>query len=363
MLRHVLTLCLTIELATSVVAQSPLPTATVAPSDTRTTLEALDPVDLRQAIPLIKESYFDPSALNETELNRALLGGLLDSLGRSVMLLPARDLTPTPPPAAFYREIIANHIGYLRLGDLSREQLQEMDSTLRGFAGKKIDAVILDLRGSAETNDYGMAAEFATRFVEKGRPLFALRGSGGKEIRAFRAEQDPIYHGLLILLVDEETVGATETLAASLHSFDRAILIGQKTAGRPLSYVDRPLPSGRILRIAMAQAMLPNRPTQSSKSVVPDLPVTQSIAEKHQIFQQGLTKSMAAFVLETDRPHLNEAALLAGTNPEIDAAQAGKRPRGGESPALHDAVLQRAVDVVTSIGVYEKQPSSSPPPP
>ena len=71
---------------------------------------------------------------------------------------------------------------------------------------------------------------------------------------------------------------------------------------------------------------------------------------------------MAAFVFETDRPHLNEAALLAGTNPEIDAAQAGqqRRVRGGDAPPLHDAALQRAVDVVTSIGVYEKQPSSPP---
>lgn len=360
MLRHVLTLSLTIELATSVVAQSPSPTATVAPSASPTMLGTLDAVDLRQAIPLIKESYFDPAVLSETELNRALLSGLLSSLGRSVMLLPARDSNASRP-ASFYREIMANRIGYLRLGDLSREQLQEMDSTLRGLAGKKIDAVIMDLRDSAETNDFGTAAEFATRFIEKGRPLFALRGAGGKEIRAFQAEQDPIYHGLLIILIDEETVGATETLAACLRAFDRAILIGQKTAGWPLNYVDRPLPSGHILRIAVAQAMLPNQPAQSSKSVVPDLPVTQLMADKHQIFQQGLTKSMSAFVFETDRPHLNEAALLSGTNPEIDAAQAGKRPRSGEAPALHDPVLQRAVDVVTSIGVYEKQPNSPPP--
>jgi len=361
MLRHALTLSLTIAVATSALAQTPSPTATAAPSASPPTLQTLDAVDLRQAIPLIKESYFNPAALTEPELNRALLGGLLSSLGRSVILLPPRDSSPPPPPASFYREIMANHIAYLRLGDLTREQLQEMDSTLRGLASKKIDAVILDLRDSAETNDFGIAAEFATRFIEKGRPLFALRGSGGKEIRTFQAEQDPIYHGLLILLIDEETVGATETLAACLRAFDRAILVGQKTAGRPLNYVDRPLPSGHILRIAVAQAMLTNQPAQSSKNVVPDLPVTQSMAEKHQIFQQGLTKSMSAFVFETDRPHLNEAALLSGTNPEIDAAQAGNRARRGEAPALHDPVLQRAVDVVTSIGVYAKQPSSSPP--
>jgi hypothetical protein len=36
---------------------------------------------------------------------------------------------------------------------------------------------------------------------------------------------------------------------------------------------------------------------------------------------------MAPFVFEVDRPHLNEAALLSGTNPEIDASQAAQRRR------------------------------------
>ena len=62
------------------------------------------------------------------------------------------------------------------------------------------------------------------------------------------------------VLVDGETAGATETLAAVLRSFDKAILIGQTTAGRAVNYVDRPLPSGHILRIAVAQAILPNQP-------------------------------------------------------------------------------------------------------
>ena len=267
-----------------------------------------------------------------------------------------------PVAAPFYREILANHIGYLRLGDLSRDQLQEMDSTLRGLAGKKIDALILDLRGSAETDDYGMAAEFANRFVPKGRPLFTLRGPGGKEVRAFVADQDPIYQGLLILLVDGETAGAAETLAAVLRSSDKAILIGQTTAGRAVSYVDRPLPSGHILRIAVAQVTLPNQQSHFPNGLAPDLPVTQPVAEKNQIFQRSLTKGMATFVFENDRPHLNEAALLAGTNPEIDAAQAAQQRRGqnGNPPALHDAALQRAVDVVTSVAVYEKQPGSPP---
>ena len=71
---------------------------------------------------------------------------------------------------------------------------------------------------------------------------------------------------------------------------------------------------------------------------------------------------MEPFVFEPDRPHLNEAALLAGTNPEIEAAQTAqqRRARGGEKPPLHDPVMQRAVDVITSIGVYEKSPGRTP---
>jgi hypothetical protein len=362
MLCHVLSASLTIVLAASVAAQSPSPAASASPLPALTTLETLDTADLQQAIPIIRQNYVDPAALNETELGRAVLAGLLSRLGRGVMLLPARGPEPTPSPAPFYREIIANHIGYLRPGDLSRDQFQEMNSTLRGFAGKKIDALILDLRGSAETNDYEMAATFANSFVPKGRPLFTLRGPGGKEVRAFVAGQDPVYQGLLVILVDGETAGAAEALAGVLRFGDKAILIGQTTAGRAVSYVDRPLPSGNILRIAGAQVTLPNQQSLFPNGLTPDLPVTQPVAEKNLIFQRSLTQGMAPFVFENDRPHLNEAALLAGTNPEIDAAQAAQQRRGqnGGSPAPHDAALQRAVDVVTSIGVYEKQPGSPP---
>jgi len=360
MLRHVLK-SLTILLAAFVAAQSPSPASAPA-SPAPSTLETLDAADLEQAIPIIKANYVDPAALNATELNRAVLAGLLSRLGNGVMLLPARGPAATPSPAPFYREIIADHIGYLRPGDLNRDALSEVDVMLHGLAGKKVDALIFDLRGSGETNDYGMAAEFASRFVPKGKPLFTLRGPGGKELRGFLSSQDSIYHGLLLVLVDTDTAGAAEALTAALRLNSKAILIGQATAGRAVNYTDRPLPSGNILRIAVAQAVLPDQQPLFPNGLKPDLAVAQPLAEKRQIFQQSLTKGMTPFVFETDRPHLNEAALLAGTNPEIEAAQNAqqRRARGGDAPALYDPVLQRAVDVVTSIGVFEKSPDGSP---
>jgi hypothetical protein len=112
----------------------------------------------------------------------------------------------------------------------------------------------------------------------------------------------------------------------------------------------------------VAEAILPDQRLAFPDGLQPDLGVVMPVEQKHQIFQQSLTNGMARFVFEADRPHLNEAALLAGTNPEIEAAQAAqeRHVRGGENASLHDAALQRAVDLITSVDVYRKQPGRAP---
>jgi len=342
-------------------AQQPAarPASSPSPAPAFVTVDDLDAADLKKAIPLIQEKYVQPARVTPLEIDRATLEGLLDRLGDTAELKPART-GPTPTPAPFYREIIAGHIGYVRPGDLSRDQLQELDTTLVGFGGKKVDALILDLRGCAQSFDYATAAQFANRFVSKDEPLFQLRDPRGGSLREFVAKVSPSYFGVLIVLVDEETAGAPEVLAAVLRR-QKGILIGEKTAGRAIEYAELPLPSGRILRLAVAEAVLANQTASLGEGVKPDLYVSLPSGEKNQMFQQSLSKGMEQFVFETDRPHLNEAALLAGTNPEIEAAQAAQQRRNrNERPAPHDTVLQRAVDVVTSIGVFEKQTGRSP---
>ncbi|HEY2713581.1 MAG TPA: S41 family peptidase [Chthoniobacterales bacterium] len=350
MQRPVLSASLTILFCLTAYGQSPSPSPTPL-------IDSLTTADLERAIPLIRENYLNPQALDDTELKRATLAGLLDRLGNGVTLLPGRA-SPKASPAPFYREIIGGHIGYLRPGDLSRAQLQELDTTLRGLAGKKVDAIILDLRGSVETSDYEGAAQFANRFLPKGRPLFSLQGPSQSRPKNFVSETAPLYVGLIILLVDGDTAGATEVLAAALRTVHGSIVVGEKTAGRAVDYSDQSLPSGKVLRIATAEAVLPEGEPRIPTGLKPDLAVNLSPDVKHQIFQQSLTKGVATSVFETDQPHLNEAALVAGTNPEIEAAQ--RQGRSGEKSSLHDPVLQRGVDLVTSIEVYERQTGRSP---
>jgi hypothetical protein len=344
--------------ATIDAAPSALPAASASPATPTpgpsALIESLQPADLQQVIPLLKSNFVNPAALNEVELNRATLQGLITRLGRGVVLLPNNAAAPANSGSPFYSEVLDGHIGYLRLGALTVANLQAMDAALKNFAAQKVDALLIDLRATPATNDFATTAEFAKRFAPKGKTLFVLRKPAAKQERTFSCDRDPSYQGLMMVLVDGSTAGAGEVLGATLRLFQKAMVIGQPTAGAAVEYADLPLPSGKILRVAVGEVVLPEARPLYPNGLTPDLAVEMPEKDKREIFQASLTKGMSGFVFEAERPHLNEAALLAGTNPELETAQATQR-RSMPGETLHDPVTQRAVDLVTSLAIYQKR--------
>jgi hypothetical protein len=331
-----------------------------SPSATPTTEElvnSLGPADLQAAITLLKNNFADLDSITDTELNRATVEGLLVRLPRGAMLLAGKENTPGAAPNAFYSELIAGQVAYIRLGSLNSANLQALDKSLSGFAAKKVNALILDLRASEATGDLAQAAEFAKRFCPRGKGIFTLRKPSGRQDRVFNSERDPAFRGLIMVLADGDTAGTAEAIAAALRFHNKALVIGQPTAGRTADYSDFPLPNGKILRVAVAEMIAPDGRSLFPEGVKPDLPVEMSTVDKRQIFQLSGEKGMAQFVYEAGRPHMNEAALLAGTNPEVEAAEAAQQRRGRapEKQPPHDPVLQRALDVITSLEVYQKR--------
>ncbi|MBA2622146.1 MAG: hypothetical protein H0U88_00810 [Chthoniobacterales bacterium] len=310
--------------------------------------------DLQQAVELLKSNFVNPEALNETELHRALLSGVLARLGRGAMIFPENAPDQSAIASAPYSEVLEGHIGYLRLGALTAPNLQATDANLQTFGAKKIDALVIDLRASPATNDFAVAAEFAKRFTPKGKLLWTLRKPAAKQERAFTADRDPAFQGLMIVLADGETSGPAEAIAGVLRIYNRALIIGAQTAGEAVEYSDLPLNGGKVLRVAVAEASLPEARPLFPGGLKPDLAVEMPVPDKRLVFQQSLEKGMGQFIFEAERPHLNEAALLAGKNPEIDAMEAAqRRVRAGDKGTTRDPVLQRAVDVVTSLVIYQ----------
>jgi hypothetical protein len=352
-------------------AQSPAPSSTaqtgakspaqptLSPSATPTTEELVDslgPADLQALITSLKANFTNPDAITDTELSRATVEGLLVRLPRGITLFPGKESVPAAASSAFYSELIGGRTGYVRLGTLNNANLQALDKALSGFAAKKVNDLIVDLRSSSTTSDFTLAAEFAKRFSPKGKPIFTLRKPTGRQDRVFSSDREPTFRGLIMVLADSDTSGAAEAIAAALRFYNKALVIGQPTAGRAAEYSDLPLPNGKGLRLAVAEMVSPEGRSLFPEGVKPDLPVEMLLSEKRQIFQSSSEKGMGPFIYETGRPHMSEAALLAGTNPELEAAEAAQQRRGRppEKPPPHDPVLQRALDVVTSLEVYQK---------
>ena len=343
--------------AANLFGQNPMSkSASPSPPPTPTSeqvINSLGEADLQAAISLLKSNFTNPNAITDTELKRATLEGLLARMPGGLLLAPGRENTPAEQPIPFYSEIFEGHIGYIRPGPLNSANLKELDKALQELAAKKVDAVIMDLRASL-SGDFATAAEFGKRFCPKGKVLFSIRKPGTPQDRAFNCDRDPTFRGLIVVLTDPDTSGGAEVLASVLRLYDKALLIGQPSAGRAVEYSDLPLPSGKVLRVASAEAVMPDGQPLFPGGVKPDLPVEMSIVDKRQIFRQS-EKGISQFVYETERPHLNEAALIAGTNPELDIPDSQRPPRGREKTSLRDSVLQRALDVVTSLEIYQKR--------
>jgi hypothetical protein len=333
------------------------PTASPSPTPTIEELvDSLGPADLQAFITLLKANFTNPDAIADTELSRATIEGLLVRLPRGITLLATKESVPPAATNAFYSELIGGRTGYARLGTLNNANLQSLDKALSSFAAKKVNDLIVDLRASSTTTDLSLAAEFAKRFCPKGKPIFTVRKPTGRQDRVFSSDREPAFRGLVMVLADSDTSGVAEAIAAALRFYNKALVIGQPTAGRAAEYSDLPLPNGKGLRLAVAEMVSPEGRSLFPEGVKPDLPVEMSLSEKRQIFQSSIEKGMGPFIYETGRPHMSEAALLAGTNPELEAAEAAQQRRGRtpEKPPPHDPVLQRALDVVTSLEVYQK---------
>src|SRR5437016_12699300 len=336
-------------IASVIFGQTPSPSAQPSTSpEVKTTVDSLAPAEIDEAIRALKSNCVDPNALKDQEISRATLEGLLTRLHGGAMLMASKTTTPESP-APFYSEVLGNHIGYIRIGSLTNDNLRAMEKALTDFTSKKVDALVIDLRATS-SNDFDIAAEMTKRLVAKGKTLWTVRKTAAHQDRAFTNDRDPVFQGTIMVLIDSETSGPAEAMAVALKTHGQALLIGQPSAGRAVEYSDFPLSSGKILRIAVGEVIGPSGQSLFPGAVKPDVPVELSPAQKHQIFALSMQRGLTTFIFEHERTHFNEASLITGTNPELDIRQQRRNP----DENLHDAVLQRAVDVITSLAVFQK---------
>jgi len=341
-------------------AQSPAPSPTsgtmpervLAISPTKSLVDQLGPTQFQEILSRLRSNYVDPTAVNTQALDQAAMIELLSKLGPGVRLRLRSELEKPTTARPFRSEILNDHFGYIRCGTLNQDTLVKLDDALGIFRNQNVRGVIVDLRTAPESTDYHLAGEFISRFVLKDTLAYRIVGAKADQERSFSSTLDPLYQGALAVLVDEETSGAAEVIAAALKVKAHALLIGQKTTGSAAEYQSSPIGNNLLLAIAVAQVQVPGYPAIFPNGLQPDILVSQPVDQERSVLAESDNQSSAPFITDEPRQHLNEAALVAGTNPELDAYEA--QQSGQNQPAkLKDPMLQRAADFLITVNLYK----------
>jgi hypothetical protein len=343
-------LVLSLALAITAFAEDTLtPQATPTPApNLREKVDSLDEFQIQKAIEALEKNYLSSEVLDTTSRQRALLEGLLTRLGAGATLDQSQGGNAKAVP--FLAEILDGRIGYIRPGALVPAALEQTDAALGNFAEKSIHAVILDLRGIPAGTEFDTAADFARRFCPKGKILFTIEKPNAKQERIVTADRDAVFQGTLVVLTDSNTSGASEALAATLRANSSAMIIGSKTAGGAVEFSEFAIGGGKTIHLAVSRISLPTIGPIFPDGVKPDIEISLPAETQKKIFDLTKEKGVSQFVFDVERPRMNEAALVANTNPEISATSEA----ADNTETLRDTVLQRAVDLVTAISFYKK---------
>ncbi len=316
-------------------------------------IDSLSATELDEVITLLRDNFIKPEMLADLALKRATVQGTIERLapGAAILQAPAADQQTASP---FRSEVLDGRIGFARLGATTPANVAELDAALVKFTEKKLGSLVLDLRATPGSSDVEQTAEVCRRFVPKGRVLFSVRKANVKQEQVLTSKDDPKFRGIIVVLVDRDSAGSAEVIAAVLRTYVNAMVIGQQTRGEAVEFANFPLPSGKLVRIAVAEVALPDKTTVFPGGVKPDLAVDVPQETTEAVLKQGLETGVGELVFEVERIRMNEAALVAGTNPELEAALAAQKNKTERKLLLRDTVLQRAVDFITTLAIYEK---------
>lgn len=310
---------------------------------------------IQTAFRILQKEYIRSSDLTFDELNRAALAGLLKRLDFGAELIP-RKLESVPNALKGVRAGLLNaQTAYLRPLAMTIQEVAGMERHLRKFSDAKAAHLILDLRTPAPPGDFDDAAALLSLFVPKGEVLFKMKQMGQSTTEAEMSAREPVWTKPLLVLVDDETNNLGETIAAVLRLRKQALLIGSATRGGAVRYETVPVDAEWSLRFARAEVLLADDSSVFKKGLNPDFAVSLSTTRKHQAFEEALDQDVKSTITDIPRARFNEAALVAGKNPELDAYI---RRSAGESlpedaPRPSDTVLQRAVDLITTRTLLE----------
>jgi carboxyl-terminal processing protease len=161
-------------------------------------------------------------------------------------------------PSVPYYGMIDSGTGYIRFSSFTQGCHQEVKNALLELKNNNPDNIILDLRG----NPGGIlteAVEIVNLFVGPGNNVVSTKGKVKQYDETFKTTKTAVDEKIpLAVLINRGSASAAEIVAGAIQDLDRGIVVGQRSYGKGLVQVSRPLSYNAQLKVTTAKYYIPS---------------------------------------------------------------------------------------------------------
>ncbi|MFN7491302.1 MAG: S41 family peptidase [Cyclobacteriaceae bacterium] len=180
-----------------------------------------------------------------------------------------------------YFGMIATDVGYIQLTEFTSEAGKEVKNALVDLKEKGAKSIVLDLRG----NPGGLlfeAVNICNLFLPKGKKVVDTKGKLQENNITYETLNPPVDLEIPVaVLINRGSASASEIVAGTLQDYDRAVVLGERSFGKGLVQVSRPLSYHAQVKITTAKYYTPtgrciqvldytHRREDGSAGIVPD---------------------------------------------------------------------------------------------
>ncbi len=157
-----------------------------------------------------------------------------------------------------YYGMVTDDIGYLKLSEFTLDAGKEVRTAVTKLKSEGAEKIILDVRG----NPGGLlmeAVNITNVFLPKGQEVVATKGKIEDHNQVYKTLNQPVDTDIpLVVLINSGSASASEIVAGTIQDYDRGVIIGQKSFGKGLVQITRPLTYNAQLKVTTAKYYTPS---------------------------------------------------------------------------------------------------------
>ena len=180
----------------------------------------------------------------------------IDRNGKETDYTMKRERIAVPPVP--YSGMIDANTGYIRFIGFTQNCIDEVKKALISIKAQNPKQIILDLRG----NPGGLlteAVEIVNLFVDQGNEVVSTKGKVKQFDSDYKTTKAALDNKIpLAVLINRGSASASEIVAGAIQDLDRGVIVGQRSYGKGLVQITRPLSYNTQLKVTTAKYYIPS---------------------------------------------------------------------------------------------------------